>query len=187
MKIDLHFPRDEKGEAHDRPERVLDVVERIIEPAAGQARNTGHFARRLERGKHVSGCLGIESVGIEEVGPREQVEHGGALRRHIGIRPGADFGKLALLEMGEGIVEESGVALPGAVPGQWRQRRIGGGLKPCEKPRGVVGGHHRFAPRRHRDCKKQSCSDSCHSRQMMHLMSGPQDTVRGSANLWKMA
>ena len=100
-QVDLHLLGDEKGEAQDRAERTLDIVECGADAAARQFRQIGHRTDRLERAQHIGRRLGIEGVGVEEVRAREHVEHGRPRRGQIGVRPGADLRQLALLELRE--------------------------------------------------------------------------------------
>ena len=138
MQIDLHLLGDEEAEVQDRTQRVLDIVERSTDAAARQFRQIGHRARRLQRAQHIGRRLGIECIGVEKVRAGEHVEHGRPRRRQIGLRPGADLRKLALLELRERGIEEFCVALPGRIPGQRRQRRVRRRHHAGEEFRGIV-------------------------------------------------
>ena len=99
LQIGLHLLGDEEAEAQDRAQRALDIVKRGADAAARQFGQVRHRAHRLQRAQHIGRRLGIERVGVEEVRSAEHVEHGRPRRRQIGVRPGPDFRKLALLEL----------------------------------------------------------------------------------------
>ena len=110
-------------------------------PPRGSLREIRHRPDRLERAQHIGRRLGIERVGIEEVRTAEHVEHGRPRRGQIGVCPGPDLRKLALLELPERGIEEACVALPGRVLGQRRQRRFRRRRHAGKEARGIVGGH----------------------------------------------
>ena len=139
-QIGFHLLGDEKAEAQDRTQRTLDAVECRANATARQFREIRHRARRLQCAQHIGRCLAVERVGVEEVRPRKHVEHGRPRCGQIDVRPGADLRQLPLLELRERRIEEFGVALPGRISGQRRQRRVGRRHHAGEKSRGVVRG-----------------------------------------------
>ena len=189
MQIDLHHLGDEEAEAQDRTHRAFDIVERGADPGARQPRQIGHRARRLQRAQYIGRGIRVERVGVEEVRPREHVEHRRPGRGQIGGRPGADLRQLMLLELAERGVEEFGVALPRGIPGQRRQRGIGRRRHARQEQRGIVDGDVGGARRQGNRQKKQGCSDSCHFSELKHLHSRPGDAVAwtGSARPRKTA
>ncbi len=133
VQVDLHLLGDEEGEAQDRAERALDIVERGADRTARQPRQIGHRTDRLQRAEHIGAGLGIEGVGVEEIRAAEHVEHGRPGRGQVDVGPAADLRELPLLELGKGAVEEFCVALPSRVLRQ-RQRAASPPKAAC--PRG---------------------------------------------------
>ena len=91
----------------------LEVAQRAGHRLRRQARHVGDAANRLEPGQHV--CVrggGKERVGVEEVRAAEEVEQHRPRVGDVLRRPGADVGKLALVETLPGLIEELGVLLP---------------------------------------------------------------------------
>ena len=89
---------------------------------AWQAHQIRNWTDRLEAGHHVGRCVRKKRVGIEEVGAAEHVKQHRARRRELGARPGADFGKLVLVEIAESGIEVAGVLLPGRILRQRGER-----------------------------------------------------------------
>ena len=189
VQIDLHQLGDEEAEAQDRAQRALDIVERGSDTTPRQFREIGHRTDRLERAQYVGRGLGIKRVRVQEIRTAEHVKHRRPRRSQIGVRPAADFRKLALLKLGERRIEEPGVALPGRILRQRRQRRIRRWRHPRKETRGVVGGHSVGGAPSSRGCEEHGCSNGCNSHRLKHLHSRLGDAVGkpGMARLRKTA
>src|SRR2546430_7873434 len=149
------------------------MVKRRSDTTPRRSHEIGYRPDRLERAQYVGRGLGIKRVGVKEIRTAEHVEHRRPRRSQIGLRPAADFRKLALLKLGERRIEEPGVALPGGIPGQRRQRRIRRWRHPRKETRGVVGGHSVGRTPSSRGREEQGCSNGCNSHTLKHLSSPP--------------
>src|SRR2546430_1130672 len=147
------------------------MVKRRSDTTPRQSHEIGYRPDRLERAQYVGRGLGIKRVRVKEIRTAEHVEHRRPRRSQIGLRPAADFRKLALLKLGERRIEEPGVALPGGILGQRRQRRIRRWRHPRKETRGVVGGHSVGGTPSSRGCEEHGCSNGCNSHRLKHLHS----------------
>ncbi len=189
LQVGLHLLGNEKTETQDRTERLLDVVKVGPDTAARHFRQIRHLPDRLERAQHIGHSLRVKRVRIEEVGAAEHVEHGRPRRGQIGVRPGSDFRKLALLQLPERAIEEFGVPLPRRLIRQRRQRRIRRWRHPGQETRGIVRGHGVGRARERRGCEQYGRSHGRHFDGLMHRYSGLAGAIAepGSARLRKMA
>ena len=173
-QLRLHVVGDEEAVVHERADRALDVLQRVLEERTLQRGQLRDVADGLETGKHVSRCVGEERGGVEEVRPAEHVQHGVVLVGQVllgkGANPRQRRGVLPL----ENCIEIARVVLPARIAGQRRQWRIGRRRQPGQEVRGIVGGRGiGGAHRRERQCQRHRHGQKHGRRQLRHSRRPP--------------
>ena len=123
-ELAAHLLGDEEAVVQHGVERVLDASYAALHLSPRHAGEVGDLADRLECGHDVGVGARIEGVGVEEVRPAEEVEHGRLARRQVLRRPRLDLRELTLVERGPGGVEALGVLLPASVLGVGGERGV---------------------------------------------------------------